>query len=85
MHIFCIQTRNVNRITGYLFIIKSGKKDKGRGKNTIEEDSTESPPKGANPPPMDFEDQDVELYVADSETGGATGKGTVTMTGDIGA
>ena len=46
------------------------RKGKGRGKiskNTIEEVSTESPPKGATPPPIEFEDQDVELDVADSE------------------
>ncbi|KAH3717965.1 hypothetical protein DPMN_060762 [Dreissena polymorpha] len=36
--------------------------------------STKNPPKGATLTPMDFEDQDVELDVADSETCGATGK-----------
>jgi len=44
------------------------RKGKGRGKiskNTIEEESTVSPPKGATPHPMDFEDQDVDLDVAD--------------------
>ncbi|KAH3809624.1 hypothetical protein DPMN_137999 [Dreissena polymorpha] len=52
-------------------------------KNTIGEESTESPPKGATPPPMDFEDQDAKIDVADSETCGATGEGAVTMTGDL--
>ncbi|KAH3719194.1 hypothetical protein DPMN_062026 [Dreissena polymorpha] len=41
-----------------------------------EEESTESPLKAAAPPPMDFEDQDVELDVADSETCDGNGEGT---------
>ncbi|KAH3822097.1 hypothetical protein DPMN_123868 [Dreissena polymorpha] len=59
------------------------KKGKGRGKkctNTIEEENAESPPKGATPPP-----KKIKMWnsiVGDSKTCGATGEGTVTLTGD---